>query len=86
MVVNEDDDVFLINSDGIIIRINAGEVSRLRRTTQGVRIMRVEEESIIVTMAKAIREDELEEELEENAKRESTKPSPEDDQLSLEVK
>lgn len=86
MVVNEDDDVFLINSDGIIIRINAGEVSRLRRTTQGVRIMRVEEESIIVTMAKAIREDELEEELEENTKRESTKPSPEDDQLSLEVK
>jgi DNA gyrase subunit A len=83
MVVNEDDDVFLINSDGIIIRIKAGEVSRLGRTTQGVRIMRVQEESIIVTMAKAIREDEIEAEAEEN---EPPAPEePKDDQLSLEV-
>ncbi|MDI9492298.1 MAG: DNA gyrase subunit A [Bacillota bacterium] len=83
MVVNEDDDVFLINSDGIIIRIKAGEVSRLGRTTQGVRIMRVQEESIIVTMAKAIREEEVDLEEAENGTPEQE--APKDDQLTLEV-
>jgi len=58
MVVSEDDDVLLINSDGIIIRIAAGDVSTLGRTTQGVRIMRVAGDSNIVTMAKAVKEDE----------------------------
>ncbi|MDD2302017.1 MAG: DNA gyrase subunit A, partial [Eubacteriales bacterium] len=82
MVVNEDDDVFLINSDGIIIRIKAGEVSRLGRTTQGVRIMRVQEESIIVTMAKAIREDEVDL-VQENGGANEEKPK--DDQLTLDV-
>jgi DNA gyrase subunit A len=82
MVVNEDDDVFLINSDGIIIRINAGEVSRLGRTTQGVRIMRVQEESIIVTMAKAIREDEVD--IEEESI-ETSEDASKDDQLKLDV-
>ena len=61
MVVADDDDVFLINSDGIIIRINASEVSRLGRTTQGVRIMRVTTDSEIVTMAKAIKEEDEDE-------------------------
>jgi DNA gyrase subunit A len=82
MVVNEDDDVFLINSDGIIIRIKAGEVSRLGRTTQGVRIMRVQEESIIVTMAKAIREDEVDLGQENGGANEE---KPKDDQLTLDV-
>ena len=57
MVVAEDDEVFLINSEGVIIRINAGDVSILGRTTQGVRIMRVAEDTKIVTMAKAIKDD-----------------------------
>ena len=61
MAVKEDDDVFLINSDGVIIRINASDVSRLGRTTQGVRIMKVEGDTEIVTMARAIREDDEEE-------------------------
>ena len=58
MTVQDDDEIFLINSDGIIIRIEAGDVSRLGRTTQGVRIMKVEEESEIVALAKAVREEE----------------------------
>ncbi|MCQ2561398.1 MAG: DNA gyrase subunit A [Clostridia bacterium] len=56
ITVMEDDEVFLINSDGIIIRIEADEVSKLGRTTQGVRIMKVEDNSEIITMAKAVRE------------------------------
>ena len=58
MTVQDDDEIFLINSDGIIIRIEAGDVSRLGRTTQGGRIIKVEEESEIVALAKAVREEE----------------------------
>jgi DNA gyrase subunit A len=58
MVVNDNDEILLINSDGIIIRIKAGEVSRLGRATQGVKIMRVAEDANIITMAKVIKEDE----------------------------
>lgn len=56
-IVCDDDEVFLINSDGIIIRIKASDVARLGRTTQGVRIMRVEGETEIVAMARAPRDD-----------------------------
>ena len=61
IVVNEQDEIFLINSDGIIIRIRADEVSKLSRATQGVKIMRVEEDSNIIALAKVVREDEDEE-------------------------
>jgi DNA gyrase subunit A len=57
MVVNEDDEILLINSDGVIIRINAGEVSKLGRATQGVKIMKVGDSTNIIAMAKVIRED-----------------------------
>ena len=57
MVVNDDDEILLINSDGIIIRIKASEVSRLGRATQGVKIMRVQEAANIITMAKVIKEE-----------------------------
>ncbi|MGI6751702.1 MAG: DNA gyrase subunit A [Anaerovoracaceae bacterium] len=58
IVVNEEDEILLVNSDGIIIRINAGEVSKLSRATQGVKIMRVEEDANIIAMAKVIKDEE----------------------------
>jgi len=57
MVVNEKDEILLINSDGIIIRIKADEVSRLGRATQGVKIMKVEDDANIIALAKVIKED-----------------------------
>ncbi len=62
MVVNEDDEILLINSDGIIIRIEAKEVSVLGRATQGVKIMKVEEDSNIIALAKVIKDEDLEKE------------------------
>ena len=56
-VVEDDDEVMLINSDGIIIRISAGEVSKLGRATQGVKIMREKKDENIISMTKVIRED-----------------------------
>lgn len=61
MVVNEDDEILLINSEGIIIRIEAKEVSVLGRATQGVKIMKVDEDANIIALAKVIKDDEVEE-------------------------
>ena len=57
MAVNENDEIMLINSDGIIIRIKAEDVSRLGRATQGVRIMKVAEDANIIAMAKVVNEE-----------------------------
>lgn len=79
MVVDEDDEVLMINSEGIIIRIRANEVSKLGRATQGVKIMKVEDDTKIVAMAKVIKE---EEEEKEEPKKEKKKEE-DDEQLSL---
>ena len=69
MVVNEDDEILLINSDGIVIRIEAKEVSVLNRATQGVKIMKVEEDSNIIAMAKVIKEEDIDDEPKEEGKK-----------------
>ena len=56
-LVSEDDEVMVINSNGVIIRIRADEVSTLGRTTQGVKIMKVEKGNRIVSFAKVVDED-----------------------------
>ena len=66
-VVDHNDEIMLINSDGIIIRIRADEVSELKRTTQGVKIMRVADDTKIVSLARVAQEEsEEEEEKEQN--------------------
>ena len=61
IVVDDDDDVMLINSDGVIIRVPAREVSKLGRATQGVKIMNVGEDVDIIAISKVARDDEDEE-------------------------
>ena len=56
-LVSEDDEFMVINSNGVIIRIRADEVSTLGRTTQGVKIMKVEKGNRIVSFAKVVDED-----------------------------
>ena len=60
MAVDNDDEILLINSDGIIIRMAAKEISKLGRATQGVKIMNVGEEANIIALAKVNKEEELE--------------------------
>ena len=59
-VVNEDDELMMINSEGIIIRIGVAEISTMSRNTQGVMLMRIEEGNKVVSVAK-IKKDEDEE-------------------------
>ena len=81
MAVDDDDEVLMINSDGIIIRIKANEVSKLGRATQGVKIMKVEDDTKIVAIAKVIKED-VDDNSEEK-KEKKAKPEDKDEQLTL---
>lgn len=58
MLVRNENEVMLINSNGVIIRIRAEEISKSGRTTQGVKIMKVEEDSHIVSLAKVVDDEE----------------------------
>ncbi|MGI6257833.1 MAG: DNA gyrase subunit A [Anaerovoracaceae bacterium] len=82
MVVDEDDEVLLINSDGVIIRIEACGVSKLGRATQGVKIMRIKDDANIISMAKVIPEDEEEEE-ESEAEATETSGAPAPGQMEI---
>jgi DNA gyrase subunit A len=65
--VDDEDEVMLINSDGVVIRIKATDVSILSRATQGVKIMKVDDNSKIVAMAKLIGENDIEKAEADNA-------------------
>jgi len=56
-VVTGKEDLVMINSDGVIIRIDTSEISRSGRNTQGVTLMRMENDEYIVSVAKAGKED-----------------------------
>ena len=59
-VVNLDDDIILIADDGVIIRIEAGSIRVCARPSKGVRVMKVNEGSKVITMARAPHDDEEE--------------------------
>ena len=56
-MVAEDDDLMIINSEGIIIRIGVKDISTLGRNTQGVMLMRVEEGNTVISVAKTEKDD-----------------------------
>lgn len=55
--VTDEDDIMLITSDGVLIRMHANEISTFGRQTQGVRIMRLADGITVVSMAKTEHED-----------------------------
>ena len=56
-VVTDNDDVMIVTSTGIIIRINVSDISVLGRNTQGVTLMRTSEGGRVVNIAKLVPED-----------------------------
>ncbi len=52
-VVDDDDDIVLISSDGIIIRVYVAEISEFNRPSKGVRVMRVSEGARVLSVARA---------------------------------
>ena len=58
--VTDTDDLMLITSDGVVIRMDSAEISTYGRQTQGVRIMRLAEDVKVVSMTKTDHEAEAE--------------------------
>ena len=86
IVVDDEDEVLLINSEGIIIRIRADEVSKLGRATQGVKIMRTDEDIEIISIAKVIREEEHAEDVRlAKAQKAKKKEEKEEEQTKLDI-
>ena len=65
MAVEQDDEIMMINTDGIIIRMSCENISVLSRVTFGVKLMRLNESDVVVSVAKV---------------RESVSKSPEDEE------
>ena len=51
-MVNEDDEIMIINSDGVLIRIRVNEISSFGRITSGVKLMKTNDEVNVVSIAK----------------------------------
>ena len=62
--VDDSEDIILITSEGIIIRISAADIRTIGRTTKGVRLMRLDEGVKVVSMGKTEHEEKEEEESE----------------------
>ena len=59
-IVGEDDDIILVSSDGIIIRILASDIRVMGRIAKGVRVMRVNEGAKVVAFTRAEHDEEAE--------------------------
>lgn len=67
--VTDEDDLMMITSNNIVIRLDTEEISTYSRNTQGVRLMRLDDDMRVVSIARAEKEygadDESEQETEE---------------------
>lgn len=68
--VDDDNDLIIISSDGIIIRIPASQISTVARGAKGVRVMKVNENEKIVSVV-AVEKAQEEEETEETSSQEN---------------
>ncbi len=57
--VTGDEDLMLITVGGVLIRINVDSISRTGRNTQGVKLIRLNEDGAVATVAKVEREENL---------------------------
>ncbi len=69
-MAEEGEDLLLVTSGGIIMRTKVEEISKLSRSTQGVRVVRLGDGVTVIDTALAAREEESEESTEEGAETE----------------
>jgi len=80
-IVDEDKEMMVITLEGIIIRVKASEISQTSRNTIGVRIINVEEEDRVVSLAR-ISEEELEDDIEEELDEELNEEQLDNEQMN----
>ena len=56
-VVGEDEDVMMIENSGVVIRMPVSDINIYGRSTQGVRVMRLDEGSSVISIEKVTREE-----------------------------
>ncbi len=56
--VHENDQILLVTRRGMLIRMNVDEIRRIGRATQGVRLIRLEEDDSVVAVAKLVEREE----------------------------
>ena len=83
LLVHDDEDLLLITSDGTVIRTPVNSISVLGRNTQGVRLMRVGEDSKVVCVARA--EPEPEEEPDNDVETEATEETENGSDLDMNI-
>ncbi|MBQ7085058.1 MAG: DNA gyrase subunit A, partial [Anaerotignum sp.] len=66
LMIGEKDELMLITSEGVIIRLRAKDISSYGRVSQGVKLMNLDEGVSVVGIAK-ISEEDIEESTEEDA-------------------
>ncbi len=55
-VVTDNDEVMMISNQGVVIRLEISGISKMGRNTQGVTLMRVKEDTNIVSIAKVVKD------------------------------
>jgi DNA gyrase subunit A len=52
LAVHDGDEILMVTTSGKIQRIRAGDISVIGRNTQGVRIMKLDDEDLVVSIAR----------------------------------
>jgi DNA gyrase subunit A len=60
--IAEEDEILVVTEQGMMIRMNASEIRRIGRATQGVRLIRLDEDDRVVSVARAEAADDADEE------------------------
>ncbi len=64
-IVNDNEELMILNSSGVIIRIRVGDISTSSRVTQGVKLINLGEDEKVIGINK-ITEDQIEEDIEDD--------------------
>ncbi len=65
MMVEDNEEIMLISMDGTLIRMKVSDISSISRNTQGVKVMRIDEGTKVISVAKMLYEEDDEEALDE---------------------
>ncbi|HEV7488929.1 MAG TPA: DNA gyrase subunit A [Thermoanaerobaculia bacterium] len=79
--VFEDDQVLLITEQGMIIRTNVADIRSIGRSTQGVRVINIDENDLVVAAVKLVDKDDGEDEIPADDAESTDSETPDDDTI-----
>lgn len=70
-VVGDEDDIIVITKEGVVLRTKVDSISVVGRNSQGVRVIRINEEDRVSSVGKIVNDEEQEEKIDEKVNEES---------------